>query len=50
MGFCPCCGAERLKEQHEEECIYYGVNDNLTRDCSIQKPVEQVKEEGGEKE
>lgn len=45
MGFCPCCGAERLKEQHEEECIYYGVNDNLTKDCAIQRPVEeQVKE------
>jgi len=30
-GFCPCCGAERLVEQHDPECVWYGEYDNLKK-------------------
>lgn len=40
MSYCNCCGAERLKEQHDSECIYHGANDNLTEDRTIKWPKE----------
>lgn len=47
MSYCNVCGARRLKEQHDEECIYHGIHDNLHEDRTIHW--DGIEEEGENK-